>query len=243
MQQFGSPDATILDSSDATPEARVEADIGGRQVAPDFLPSQPQSFSKKITHLVMTSSSMRFDQYLKAALGQLADSSPVKDLVAFVQSDSASAEYEPKIYSDCVYFNYYALGFSLMFAPQSSYKPRLPLALNMLRLQSIDVYNAKGSVARGTPYSTFPALPIDVFSLENTSLTVENTTTGKEFVHILGEPSRKGGGTGASSGSIDIWCEWTKLGLMVEFQSNARGLQPWEQGKDAIWKALTVFIA
>ncbi|XP_006454648.1 hypothetical protein AGABI2DRAFT_189890 [Agaricus bisporus var. bisporus H97] len=67
-------------------------------------------------------------------------------------------------------------------------------------------------------------------------------TTGKEFVQALGEPDRKGGGTGPSSGSIDIWCEWTKDGIMVEFGgSQAKGPNVWETGKDAVWKVVTLF--
>jgi len=43
-------------------------------------------------------------------------------------------------------------------------------------------------------------------------------------------------------GSINIWCEWTKLGLMVEFGGEkVLGPNAWEEGKDAPWKVVTIF--
>ena len=69
-----------------------------------------------------------------------------------------------------------------------------------------------------------------------------HAATGKDFVKVLGEPDRKGGGAGPSSGSIGIWCEWSKDGLMVEFGGDeARGPQAWERGKDEVWKVITLF--
>jgi len=66
--------------------------------------------------------------------------------------------------------------------------------------------------------------------------------SGKDFVEALLEPDRKGGGTGPSSGSIGIWCEWLKDGIMVEFGGDeAKGPHAWDQGKDAIWKIITLF--
>jgi len=66
--------------------------------------------------------------------------------------------------------------------------------------------------------------------------------TGKDFVAALGEPDRKGGGSGPSSGSIGIWVEWTRDGLMVEFGGDdSRGPQAWERGKDALWRVISVF--
>jgi len=65
---------------------------------------------------------------------------------------------------------------------------------------------------------------------------------GKEFIALLGEPNRKGGGAGPSSGSIGIWVEWTRDGLMVEFGGEeSRGPQAWERGKDAPWKVISIF--
>ena len=37
------------------------------------------------------------------------------------------------------------------------------------------------------------------------------------------------------SGSIGIWCEWSKIGLIVELGGDdVRRPQTWEKGKDAI---------
>ena len=64
----------------------------------------------------------------------------------------------------------------------------------------------------------------------------------QELVSVLGEPDRKGGGAGPSTGSIGIWCEWSKDGLMIEFGGDdARGPGAWERGKDAVWKVITLF--
>ncbi|KAI0721222.1 hypothetical protein C8T65DRAFT_705270 [Cerioporus squamosus] len=173
---------------------------------------------------------------------------------------------EVKSYSDAVYFNYYPLGLSLLFKPVDGYKPKTGLKLeelqeNKLVLDGIDIYNvpkpkagANASRATKSPYTTYPVSPI-TFSLvplpadkdgktraETISITPE--TTGKDFVLAMGEPDRKGGGAGPSSGSIGIWCEWSKDGVMVEFGGEeSRGPQAWERGKDAVWKVISVFPA
>jgi len=74
------------------------------------------------------------------------------------------------------------------------------------------------------------------------SVSLDAHTTGKDIVARLGEPDRKGGGSGPTAGSIGIWCEWSKLGAMVEFGGDeARGPQAWERGREAIWSSLTLF--
>ncbi|KAH7104094.1 hypothetical protein BKA62DRAFT_693510 [Auriculariales sp. MPI-PUGE-AT-0066] len=74
------------------------------------------------------------------------------------------------------------------------------------------------------------------------SLALDAGTTGQQVLEQLGEPDRKGGGTGPSAGSIGIWCEWSRLGVMVEFGGDeARGPQAWDKGKLAIWSNLTLF--
>ena len=166
-----------------------------------------------------------------------------------------------KAYSDAVYFNYHGLGLSLMFAPTKGYKPstgcsREQLKDECLELSSVDIYNTpKSTEAKSTrtaelAFSTFPVSPI-ILSLSPSatdnnvrphSMSVTHETTGKDFVAVLGEPARKGGGSGPSSGSIGIWCEWTKDGIMIEFGGQeARGPQAWERGKDAGWRVITIF--
>ncbi|KAF8140388.1 hypothetical protein EV363DRAFT_1393296 [Boletus edulis] len=130
-----------------------------------------------------------------------------------------------KSYPDVVYFNYPTLGVSFQFSPRNGYKPvtglrREQLKDDDLQLEAADIYKCP---RRATPV-------------------IEKDTTGKEFVAWLGEPSRKGGGTGPSSGSIHIWCEWSQQGIMVEFGGNdARGPQAWERGGNAVWRVVTVF--
>jgi hypothetical protein len=170
---------------------------------------------------------------------------------------------EVKSYSDAVYFNYYPLGISLLFTPQNGYKPKTGLKLNELRqddlvLDSIDLYNMptdKSNTSRSElTFTTFPISPV-IFPITKQmkdkdgkpierppELEITPKTTGKEFVQALGEPDRKGGGSGPSSGSIDIWCEWSKDGIMVEFGgSQAKGPNAWDTGKDAAWKVVTLF--
>ncbi|KDQ16726.1 hypothetical protein BOTBODRAFT_97125, partial [Botryobasidium botryosum FD-172 SS1] len=86
---------------------------------------------------------------------------------------------EVKAYSDAVYFNYYALGLSLLFVPVGGYKPqtgtpRESLQDQSLKLESIDVYNVLPSAADDTEstksrkplsnssYTAFSAFPISV---------------------------------------------------------------------------------
>ncbi|KAI0660484.1 hypothetical protein C8Q70DRAFT_975771 [Cubamyces menziesii] len=204
---------------------------------------------------------------LKQLLGEKPSSSALSEHISSLATKASKPEGavpEVKSYSDAVYFNYYPLGLSLMFKPVNGYKPKTGLKRSDLQdenlvLDGIDIYNvpkpkAGANAARATksPYTTYPISPI-VLSLvplppdkdgktraESISITPE--TTGKEFVLSMGEPDRKGGGAGPSSGSIGIWCEWSKDGVMVEFGGEeSRGPQAWERGKDAVWKVISIF--
>jgi len=178
---------------------------------------------------------------------------------------------EVKSYPDAVYLNYFALGLSLLFSPQNGYKPTTGLKLadlnkDNLFLDSIDIYNipkrkssdsrSKSSSVRSAElaFSTHPVSPLrlkltaeikdkdDKILPRPSQIDIHPHTIGKDFVECFGEPDRKGGGAGPSSGSIGIWCEWSKDGVMVEFGGDeARGPQAWERGKDAVWKVITVF--
>lgn len=167
---------------------------------------------------------------------------------------------EVKCYPDALYTNYHSLGLSLMFIAKDRSKPisKDDLHGDKLELDSIIIYatdaNAKGrahSAASPGGTTSFATYPVSTLRLplskegdkaRPAELALSQSSTGKDFVGTLGEPDRKGGGAGPSSGSIGIWCEWPKDGIMVEFGGDeARGPQAWERGKDAKWKMLTLF--
>ncbi|KAH9858213.1 hypothetical protein C2E23DRAFT_865143 [Lenzites betulinus] len=204
---------------------------------------------------------------LKQLLGQKPSSSALSEHISALVSKAAKPESitpEVKSYSDAVYFNYYPLGLSILFKPVHGYKPKSGLKREELRdddleLDGIDIYNvpppeAGANAARATKsaYTTYPISPI-VLSLvplppdkdgkaRAGEISITPETTGKDFVLSMGEPDRKGGGAGPASGSIGIWCEWAKDGVMVEFGGEeSRGPQAWERGKDAVWKVVSIF--
>jgi hypothetical protein len=193
---------------------------------------------------------------------QLLGEKPNSELVkSFIQTLSSSADVqhalapEIKSFPDAVYYNYFPLGFSAMFVPIPGYCLRTGMHKSdidesRLVLDSIDIYNVlnrpdkplKHSSSE-VAFSSYPNLPLNLeLNAKTQHLMVSAETTGKELVQVLGEPDRKGGGAGPSSGSIGIWCEWSKVGVLVEFGGiTARGPQAWEQGKDAVWRVLTMF--
>jgi len=153
---------------------------------------------------------------------------------------------EVKAYTDAVYFNYYTLGLSLLFVPPQGSKVDASTSdYDTLTLDGVDIFNVLKDAAptKGKVYSSFP-LPLEITPANDSEskLSITADSTGQDLVKVLGEPSRKGGGPGPSSGSISIWCEWGKLGIMVEFGGkDARGPQAWEKGKDAKWKVISLF--
>lgn len=185
------------------------------------------------------------------------------DLAAYLSTLSTTkVTPDVKSYPDAVYFNYYSLGLSLLFIPIKGYKPRSGLSRQDLQdahlvLDGIDIYNdlfaakSDGKTSSQSPaYSPYLITPIVLAvtpeTKEGTSrpsaLSISRNMTGKEFVTALGEPDRKGGGSGPSSGNIGIWVEWTRDGLMVEFGGeDSRGPQAWERGKDAPWSVISFF--
>ncbi|KAI0307700.1 hypothetical protein B0F90DRAFT_1807132 [Multifurca ochricompacta] len=197
----------------------------------------------------MTSRGTKRKKTLTAALSSWGSSKTIPDV---------------KSYPDAVYFNYYTLGLSLLFVPVNGYVPlsgasRQDLQDAHLILDGVDIYNnapsdnhdsKTGFRSRSSTYSSFPITPITITlspeSKDGTSrpsvLNVTQNWVGKDFVAVLGEPDRKGGGSGPSSGSIGIWVEWIKDGLMVEFGGDdSRGPQAWEKGKDAPWRVISIF--
>ena len=210
-------------------------------------------------------------QNLRQLLGLRPSSPHLAHFLSSLANSGSVPVPDVKSYPDAVYLNYYTLGFSLLFSPLPGYKPAVGATLaqmvdEKLALDSIDVYNippraSTNARSSGTStriaelvFSSFPlpSLVLDVggetedkdgkTQTRPDHLNVTRDTTGKDFVACLGEPKRKGGGGGPSSGSIGIWCEWSKDGLMVEFGGDeAKGPQAWERGKDAVWKVITLF--
>ncbi|KAH9944032.1 uncharacterized protein BXZ73DRAFT_87005 [Epithele typhae] len=129
----------------------------------------------------------------------------------------------------------------LLFKPVGGWVPKTGLNVEDIQsgnlvLDGIDIYNvpppkagANASRATKSQYTTYPHFPSRSPSFQSFQITGE--TTGKNFVSTMGEPDRKGGGAGPSSGSIDIWFGGEE----------SRGPQAWERGKDAVWKVLSVF--
>jgi hypothetical protein len=185
------------------------------------------------------------------------------DLAAYLSTLSSPVPTpDVKSYPDAVYFNYYSLGLSLLFIPIKGHRPKSgdsPRDLQdaHLVLDGVDIYNDVFAVkpdgktgSQSSTYSPYPVTPIALTVTPETkegtprspAVSVTRNMTGKEFVTALGEPDRKGGGSGPSSGSIGIWVEWTRDGLMVEFGGDdSRGPQAWERGKDAPWRVISIF--
>ncbi|KAJ3754429.1 hypothetical protein EV360DRAFT_51657 [Lentinula raphanica] len=203
--------------------------------------------------------------FLQRLLGLKPSSQLVLDFLNELSSTVEAPSLTPQIksFSDVVYYNYHALGLSLLFKPTNGYKPksglkRAELEEDNLALESLDIYNIPISTSEykgpkkkteETAFTTYPVLPISLDLTQSTgeenksSGSITSESAGRDFVQHLGEPDRKGGGSGPSSGSIGIWCEWTKYGLLVEFGGvEAIGPQAWERGKDAVWKVVTVFL-
>lgn len=209
---------------------------------------------------------------MKALFGLSPRSAALHEFLKSATNSDTSALPSPtvKSYPDIVYYNYYTIGLSLQFLPTNGYKPQTGISLDKidesrLVLDALDFYNvpsldpsdpkAKGTSARRSElaFSTYPGVlslsPIaDLQDKDGKTMTrpsrfdVLPDTTGKDFVQCFGEPDRKGGGVGPSTGSIGIWCEWSKDGVLVEFGGDeAKGPQAWERGKDAVWKVVTVF--
>ncbi|KAJ3782063.1 hypothetical protein GGU10DRAFT_364733 [Lentinula aff. detonsa] len=205
---------------------------------------------------------------IQRLLGRKPSSQLIDDYLNELSSAGKPSSLTPEIksYSDVVYYNFHALGLSLLFKPIDGYKPRTGLVRSELMedklvLDSLDIYNipASRSDSKGSQkkreeiaFATYPMSPV-ILNLTDPeeeegkniphSLQISKESTGKDFVQGLGEPDRKGGGSGPSSGSIGIWCEWTKHGILVEFGGvEAIGPQAWERGKDAVWKVVTVFL-
>lgn len=200
----------------------------------------------------------RFVPSPQSLLGQSPSSSLIQQYLhelAKLASVSLSTP-EVKVYTDALYINHYPLGLSFMFVARDGSKKikESDVAGDRLALDSVDIFNMVASDATSASNSSkaYTSHPVSTLMLSlkpsnngkprPNELELTPSSIGKDIVSCLGEPDRKGGGAGPSSGSIGIWCEWTRDGIMIEFGgSDARGPQAWERGKDAKWKVLTIF--
>ncbi|KAK1228628.1 hypothetical protein PQX77_008222 [Marasmius sp. AFHP31] len=203
---------------------------------------------------------------LKSLFGVNPQSEALSGYLKLLSGSSQDRVPEVKSYPDAVYLNYFKLGLSLLFKPIQGYKPKMGLTRadleeEKLLLDGIDIYNTPPTTdsksTRKTAELAFSDHPISPIILKldgeakdkdgkdlsrPSEFSVQRDSAGKDFVGSFGEPSRKGGGSGPSSGSIGIWCEWSRDGVLVEFGgSESRGPQAWERGKDAVWRVLSLF--
>lgn len=207
-----------------------------------------------ISTIAMMMASNVSTRRLRGLLGLRLHANRLSNCLEALSASDTVLDLQVKSYSDAVYLNYYALGISLLFNPENGYQPITGAKLSdlngeKLTLDSIYLYNAQPSArASEAAFKSFSptSFVLDFRGVDETKqereLVVNRGTTGKDFVARFGEPSRKGGGGGPSSGSIGIWCEWSKSGLMVEFGGKeAAGPHAWDSGKDAVWKVITLF--
>ena len=175
----------------------------------------------------------------RTILGSSLSGAPVRifltGLASAILSEKA-LDPEIKSYSDAIYVNYYLLGVSFMLVSKDGSKALkgFDAYSERLMVDSIDIYNPRSSgtadkssnsVASTTSrdFMPYPRSSIDIARISSkdgetaapTIFRITKLSTGKDFVSALGEPDRKGGGAGPANGSIGIWCEWKRDGIMV----------------------------
>ncbi len=159
---------------------------------------------------------------------------------------------EFRAYSDVVYHNYHPVGVSLCLVAEAGKKITDKAKL---LVDSVDLYNPSQSSAeltkpsgRASSKPTFSILSSLPLTLRD-SILLTPTTTGRDFVETLGEPSKKGGGTGW----VDIWLEWEDHGVQVELrdpkgdeviteEAKKKGLGgPWDRAGSWVWGVIKLF--
>lgn len=143
-----------------------------------------------------------------------------------------NACWEKKEYPDVHFYSIRSKAISFQWTPEPD--------PSHSQLVAIDVYNGH------TKWGVYPHYPIDISNGEK-RLSIHPTTKALEFVQVLGEPTRKGGG--ASMGGPAMWMEWTcslagsPVYIQVEFAGTlARSADRWErgQGTEAVWGTVTL---
>lgn len=163
---------------------------------------------------------------------------------------------ETKIYPDVMYINYHALGISLCCVPTKGGKIDAEAGWEGVAVESVDLYNprstAGGGRGRKRTWSVFRGLPLEIQRTPPTELSsfhLDEKTTGSDIVRALGEPSRKGGGTGW----VDVWLEYGAVGVSFDLQDprgeevvseeeQARGIGGvWDRAGRWVWSSVKVF--
>ncbi|KAL0242189.1 hypothetical protein I308_105818 [Cryptococcus tetragattii IND107] len=208
-------------------------------------------------------------------LFNLPPSSPqISTFISSLASSSTPPTPDIKTYSDASYHNYYELGLSLCFLAEKG-------------LDSVDIFNrdpnppAPKQGRTVTVYAPGPQVTIHFTSTTLTlpprdpksksteppksiprpsSITFTPSTTGRQLVSCLGEPSRKGSG-----GWTGVWLEWKsvefkvdekgnkgQIGIMIELRDPGaaemteemmkKGMGGvWERAANWEWKSLKLF--
>jgi hypothetical protein len=160
---------------------------------------------------------------------------------------------ETKSYSDASYVNYHALGISLCCIQKKGAPGE-----NMV-VESVDLYNPRPTVAvpgrrsRKREWERFKGLPLSIPAPPSTTdgqpLRLDSSATGAALVSTLGEPTRKGGGTGW----VDVWLEYASLGLQIDLQdprgdevvseeAQKKGMGGvWDRAGRWVWSSCKVF--
>lgn len=172
---------------------------------------------------------------------------------------TAPLDPETKTYPDVLYVNYHALGISLCCSRAEGDTRSLDAQTGWeeVVVESVDLYNPRPRDAppkrsRKREWQRFKGLPLKIASPATEAtpiLLLDANTTGTAIVSTLGEPTRKGGGTGW----VDVWLEYTTLGLQIDLQDprgdevvseeeQRRGMGGvWDRAGRWVWSSCKVF--
>ncbi len=181
---------------------------------------------------------------------QLVGTDPVApSTVAAIRSMTGKSKLpqaQVQAYPDVAYFNYHPIGVSLCCKAKDG--ERIPDNIDGFQLvvESIDLFNSappRPNRSNKPVFSQILGLPLPLSDTFN----LKPSTTGREFVIALGEPTKKGGGTGW----LDVWLEWSALGIQVDLRDpkgteteeiKKKGLGGvWDQAAGWVWVDLKIF--
>lgn len=174
---------------------------------------------------------------IRSLLGNRPDSSACTKLINRL-SDGQTLTPERQDYSDVIYINHRSIGLSLCCEAAGKGKIVNGCPLSNLVVESVDLYNE--TISGPKKFARFAGLPFTASSSEDEAL-LDVSTTAKDLVSKLGEPSRKGGppkdpGLGSRWSIIDrVWLEWSTQGLYVSFKASATDSAAIAPSNQGIW--------